>query len=78
MNPLDVRPPALLDILSKIQLHCLRSEGAMLPQHARPADRKLVVNEPEAATVRTIFQRYAELGSVRLPGTELDAAGIVS
>src|SRR5215813_14050206 len=28
-------------------------------------DRKLVVNEAEAETVRTIFRRYLELGSVR-------------
>ena len=41
-------------------------------------DRKLVVNEAEAATVRMIFQRYAELGSVALLKAELDARGIVS
>jgi len=29
-------------------------------------DRKLVVNEVEASTVRLIFRRYAELGSVAL------------
>jgi DNA invertase Pin-like site-specific DNA recombinase len=31
-------------------------------------DRKLLVNEAEAATVRSIFQRYLELGTVRLAG----------
>src|SRR5271169_2667816 len=29
-------------------------------------ERKLIVNEPEAATVRAIFRRYLELGSVRV------------
>src|SRR6202035_5748505 len=38
----------------------------------------LVVNEPEAATVRVIFQRYAELGSVALLKAELGRLGIVS
>ncbi len=41
-------------------------------------DRKLVVNEPEAETVRHILQRYVELGSVRCLKQELDAAGILS
>jgi site-specific DNA recombinase len=41
-------------------------------------DRKLVINEAEATTVRMIFRRYAELKSVRDLKAELDAAGIVS
>src|SRR5262245_28174118 len=41
-------------------------------------DRRLVVNETEAATVRTIFRRYAELGSVALLKAELGRLGIVS
>src|SRR4051794_7042996 len=41
-------------------------------------DRKLVVNEPEAETVRMIFRRYGALKSVRDLKAELDAAGIVS
>jgi site-specific DNA recombinase len=41
-------------------------------------DRRLIVNEPEAKTVRHIFRRYAELKSVRLLKAELDALGIVS
>ena len=41
-------------------------------------DRKLVVNEAEAETVRYIFRRYQEFGSVRLLKEHLDAAGIVS
>jgi DNA invertase Pin-like site-specific DNA recombinase len=41
-------------------------------------DRKLIVNEAEAETVRHIFRRYQELGSVRLLKEHLDAVGIVS
>jgi site-specific DNA recombinase len=41
-------------------------------------DRKLVVNETEAETVRYIFRRYRELRSVRLLKEHLDAAGIIS
>jgi site-specific DNA recombinase len=41
-------------------------------------DRKLVVNEAEAETVRYIFRRYQELRSVRLLKEHLDAAGILS
>ena len=41
-------------------------------------DRKLAVNETEAETVRYIFRRYHEFGSVRLLKERLDAEGIVS
>jgi site-specific DNA recombinase len=41
-------------------------------------DRKLVVNEAEAETVRHIFRRYQELGSVRLLKEHLDAVALVS
>jgi len=41
-------------------------------------DRRLVINEAEAKTVRHIFQRYTELKSVRLLKADLDASGIVS
>jgi site-specific DNA recombinase len=41
-------------------------------------DRKLVVNNTEAETVRHIFRRYTELKSVRELKEDLDAAGIVS
>ena len=41
-------------------------------------DRKLVVNEAEAATVRLVFQRYLVLGSVRALKAALDAEGVVS
>ncbi|GGD43218.1 recombinase family protein [Croceicoccus pelagius] len=40
--------------------------------------RKLVVNEAEAGTVRHIFRRYLELGSVHALQRDLDAAGIRS
>ncbi len=39
-------------------------------------DRKLVVNETEAATVRHIFQRYLELGTVRALRDDLAAGGV--
>ena len=41
-------------------------------------DRRLIINEAEAKTVRHIFQRYAELKSVRLLKADLDGRGIVS
>jgi hypothetical protein len=41
-------------------------------------DRRLVINEAEAQTVRRIFRRYTELKSVRLLKADLDAVGIVS
>jgi site-specific DNA recombinase len=41
-------------------------------------DRKLVINEAEAATVCHIFQRYVELGSVRALRDDLAAAAIAS
>jgi len=41
-------------------------------------DRKLIVNETEAETVRHILQRYLDLGSVHCLKAELDAQGIVN
>ena len=41
-------------------------------------ERKLVVNEAEAETVRGIFRRYLELGAVRALRDDLAAAGVVS
>ena len=41
-------------------------------------DRRLVINDSEAETVRHIYRRYGELGSVRRLQEELEAAGIVS
>jgi site-specific DNA recombinase len=41
-------------------------------------ERKLVANEAEAETVRLIFRRYLELGTVRALRDDLTAAGTVS
>ena len=52
--------------------------GGNVPLGYDVRDRKLIVNAAEAETVRMIFRRYAELGSVRLLGQELDRCGVVS
>ena len=52
--------------------------GGLPPLGYDVADRRLVINEAEAETVRYIFQRYAEIGSVRTVQDELDRAGILS
>ena len=52
--------------------------GGNVPLGYDVKDRKLVVNEAEAETVRMIFRRYAELGSVTLLQEELDRLGIAS
>ncbi len=52
--------------------------GGNVPLGYDVKERKLIVNEMEAETVRMIFKRYAELGSVRLLGHELDRLGVVS
>jgi hypothetical protein len=39
-------------------------------------DRKLVVNEPEAATVRMIFKRYLRVGSATTLARTLAAEGL--
>src|ERR1700688_1792028 len=41
-------------------------------------ERKLVINQDEARTVREILERYLELGSVRELKNDLDQRGIVS
>ncbi len=41
-------------------------------------ERKLVINPPEADMVRQIYQRYLELGSVRLLQQELHQCGVLS
>ena len=50
--------------------------GGVVPLGYEVKDRKLVVTEGEAATVRLIYTRYAELRSVRLLAQELDQEGI--
>src|SRR5580704_7808929 len=52
--------------------------GGNVPLGYDVKDRKLIINEPEAATVRVIFRRYAEPGSVALLKAGLDQLGIVS
>jgi len=52
--------------------------GGNVPLGYDVNDRKLVVNESEAETVRHIFRRYAKLGSVRALKDELDRDRIVS
>jgi DNA invertase Pin-like site-specific DNA recombinase len=52
--------------------------GGNVPLGYDVKDRKLSVNEVEAETVRMIFRRYADLGSARVLGHELDRLGIVS
>ena len=52
--------------------------GGNVPLGYDVKDRKLIVNKVEAETVRMIFRRYADLGSVRVLGHELDRLGVVS
>jgi len=52
--------------------------GGVVPLGYDAVDRKLIVNEPEGETVRHIFRRYLEFGSVRILKEALDAEGIVS
>lgn len=52
--------------------------GGFVPTGYDVVDRKLVINEAEAATVRHIFQRFVEVGSATLLTRELVAQGVVS
>ena len=52
--------------------------GGSVPIGYDVRERKLLVNETEAKTVRHIFERYLELGSVRLLKRDLDGRRIVS
>jgi site-specific DNA recombinase len=52
--------------------------GGTLPMGYDLRERKLVVNHDEARTVRHIFERYLELGSVRLLRKDVGRRGIVS
>src|SRR6202790_1003032 len=52
--------------------------GGVPPLGYGVRDHKLVMIDSEADTVRLIFRRYAELGSVRLLKAELEARGIRS
>src|SRR5260370_9281577 len=50
--------------------------GGLPPLGYDVKDRRLVVNETEAETVRHLFRRYIELNSVRLLKADLDATAI--
>jgi site-specific DNA recombinase len=52
--------------------------GGVPPLGYRAENHKLFVIDGEAEIVRSIFRRYAELGSVRLLKAELEARGIKS
>jgi hypothetical protein len=52
--------------------------GGTIPIGYDVCERRLVVNQIEARTVRTIFERYLELGSVRLLKKDLERRGIFS
>jgi site-specific DNA recombinase len=52
--------------------------GGMAPLGYDTKDRKITVNEAEAACVRTIFRSYLTLGSLNLLMADLRARGIVT
>src|SRR3979411_2716219 len=52
--------------------------GGMAPLGFDTKDRKITVNEAEAACVRTIFRSYLKLGSLNLLMADLRARGIVT
>src|SRR5580700_3275368 len=52
--------------------------GGLVPLGYEVRDRQLVINPSGAETVRHIFRRYIELGSVRLLKEELDRLGVRS
>lgn len=52
--------------------------GGVVPLGYDVKDRKLEINETEAATVRLIFARYLEVGSVRKLAADLERRGIRS
>src|ERR1700719_5067561 len=52
--------------------------GGVVPLGYEVCDRRIVIDEREAETVRYIFRRYLELGYVRLLKEDLDRRGVVS
>ena len=52
--------------------------GGVVPLGYEVQDRKLIVNEEEAATVRLIFSRYLDLGSLSALQRDLRERGIVT
>lgn len=52
--------------------------GGTIPLGYEPAGRTLKLNEEEAETVRTLYQLYVELGTVRLVKREADRLGLAT
>jgi site-specific DNA recombinase len=52
--------------------------GGNLPVGYDVKDRQLVINEPEAETVRYLFRRYGEVGTVTALQADRRRRGIVS
>src|SRR5258706_6060048 len=52
--------------------------GGPVPLGYEPNGRTLTIHEAEAATVRTVFQLYLELGTVRKLKQEADRRGLIS
>ena len=52
--------------------------GGLVPLRYEVHERRLIVDQSEAETVREIFRRYLELGCVRLLMEELNRRGIRS
>ncbi|MEQ9586826.1 MAG: recombinase family protein [Parvibaculaceae bacterium] len=52
--------------------------GGRVPLGYEPNGRTLVIDEPSAKTVRTIFRLYLELGNVRLVKEEADRLGLTT
>ncbi len=52
--------------------------GGVVPLGYDVVDRKLVVNEAEAETVRTLFRLYLKLSNVRLVKQEADQCGLLT
>ena len=50
--------------------------GGWAPMGYDVKDRKLVINQTEAATIRQIFERFVELGSATVLATELADKGV--
>ena len=50
--------------------------GGHVPLGYEVRDRKLVINEPEAATIRMIFERFVEVGSATALARALAAEGV--
>jgi site-specific DNA recombinase len=52
--------------------------GGLVPLGYDSVDKKLVVNEEEAETVRKLFELYLQLGNVRMVKAEADKLGLIT